>query len=146
MACTWAGHAPLAPRDVVVMLPSIEEAAPAVRAVFGQYGRHDARHIPFDIADVGARASSPLVTALQWLLKLPQQRCRLSELCDLLDVPAVAARVGLAADDLPQLTHWMAGAGIRWGLNHAQRAQLGLAACGDPNSAWFGLQIGRAHV
>ena len=135
-----AGQAALAPRDVVVMLPSIEEAAPAVRAVFGQYGRHDARHIPFDIADVGARASSPLVTALQWLLHLPQQRCRLSELCDLLDVPAVADRMGLAADALPQLTQWMAGAGIRWGLNHAQRAQLGLQACGDPNSAWFGLQ------
>ena len=137
---TALGQAALAPRDVVVMLPAIEEAAPAIRAVFGQYGRHDARHIPFDIADVGARASSPLVTALQWLLKLPQQRCRLSELCDLLDVPAVAARVGLAADDLPPLTHWMAGAGIRWGLNHEQRAQLGLEACGDPNSAWFGLR------
>jgi exodeoxyribonuclease V gamma subunit len=131
---------PLAPRDVVVMLPAIEEAAPAIRAVFGQYSRQDARFIPFDIADVGARASSPLVTALQWLLKLPQQRCRLSELCDLLDVPAVAARVGLTADDLPQLTQWMAGAGMRWGLNAAQRAQLGLAACGEPNSAWFGLQ------
>lgn len=131
---------PLAPRDVVVMLPAIEEAAPSIRAVFGQYGRHDARFIPFDIADVGARASSPLVTALQWLLQLPRQRCRLSELCDLLDVPAVAARVGLVADDLPQLTRWMAGAGMRWGLNQAQRAQLGLAACGEPNSAWFGLQ------
>lgn len=134
------GEAALAPRDIVVMLPAIEEAAPSIRAVFGQYGRHDARHIPFDIADLGARTSSPLVAALQWLLKLPQQRCRLSELCDLLDVPAVAARVGLAADDLPQLTRWMAGAGIRWGLSGAQRAQLGLAACGDPNSAWFGLQ------
>ncbi len=40
-----AGRAALAPREVVVMLPSIEEAAPAIRAVFGQYGRHDARHI-----------------------------------------------------------------------------------------------------
>ncbi|MEG0149556.1 MAG: exodeoxyribonuclease V subunit gamma [Comamonas sp.] len=133
-------QARLAPRDVVVMLPAIEEAAPSIRAVFGQYGRHDARYIPFDIADVGARASSPLITALQWLLKLPQQRCRLSELCDLLDVPAVAARVGLDADELPQLTRWMSGAGIRWGLNEAQRSQLGLQACGDPNSAWFGLQ------
>lgn len=134
------GQAPLAPRDIVVMLPAIEEAAPAIRAVFGQYPRHDARHIPFDIADMGARASSTLVAALQWLLRLPQQRCRLSELCDLLDVPAVAARVGLAGEDLPQLARWMAGAGIRWGLNEAQRERLGLAACGDPNSAWFGLQ------
>ncbi|MFT2526078.1 hypothetical protein ACMWQA_26900, partial [Escherichia coli] len=82
----------------------------------------------------GARASSPLAVALQWLLRLPQQRCRLSELCDLLDVPAIAARMGLAADDLPQLTRCMAGAGIRWGLNAPQRGALGLQACGEHNS------------
>ncbi|WP_027016384.1 exodeoxyribonuclease V subunit gamma [Comamonas composti] len=134
------GQAPLAPRDVVVMLPAIEEAAPAIRAVFGQYGRHDARHIPFDIADLGARQSSPLILALQWLLRLPRQRCRLSELCDLLDVPAIAARLGLDAEDLPLLTRWMAGAGIRWGLDAGQRASLGLGACGAHNSALFGLQ------
>lgn len=134
------GQARLAPRDVVVMLPSIATAAPSIRAVFGQYGRHDARYIPFDIADLSARSSSPLVVAVQWLLRLPQQRCRLSELCDLLDVPALAARLDLAAEDLPQLTQWMAGAGIRWGLNADQRGHLGLQACGDANSAWFGLQ------
>ncbi len=134
------GQPPLAPRDVVVMLPAIDTAAPSIRAVFGQYGRHDPRYIPFDIADLGARASSPMAVALQWLLRLPQQRCRLSELCDLLDVPAIAARLGLQPEDLPLLTRWMAGAGIRWGLNMPQRASLGLQACGDHNSAWFGLQ------
>ena len=134
------GQAPLQPRDVIVMLPDIQKAAPSIRAVFGQYGRTDARFIPFDIADLSARAASPMVVALQWLLRLPQQRCRLSELCDLLDVPAVAARFGLASEDVPQLTQWMAGAGIRWGLNAPQRAHLGLAACGDHNSAWFGLR------
>ena len=134
------GQAPLQPRDVIVMLPDIQKAAPSIRAVFGQYGRTDARFIPFDIADLSARASSPMVVALQWLLRLPQQRCRLSELCDLFDVPAVAARFGLAAEDVPQLTQWMAGAGIRWGLNAAQRGSLGLQACGEHNSAWFGLR------
>ncbi|WP_313602545.1 exodeoxyribonuclease V subunit gamma [Comamonas jiangduensis] len=134
------GQAPLQPRDVIVMLPDIQKAAPSIRAVFGQYGRTDARFIPFDIADLSARAASPMLVALQWLLRLPQQRCRLSELCDLLDVPAVAARFGLAAQDVPQLTQWMAGAGIRWGLSDAQRSSLGLAACGDHNSAWFGLR------
>ncbi len=122
------------------MLPDIQKAAPSIRAVFGQYGRTDARFIPFDIADLSARAASPMLVALQWLLRLPQQRCRLSELCDLLDVPAVAARFGLAAQDVPQLTQWMAGAGIRWGLSDAQRSSLGLEACGDHNSAWFGLR------
>ncbi|MEG2630558.1 MAG: exodeoxyribonuclease V subunit gamma, partial [Comamonas sp.] len=134
-----AGRQPLQPRDVVVMVPAIEGVAASIRAVFGQYGRHDARHIPFDIADLSASDNNPLVAALQWLLRLPQQRCRLSELRDLLDVPAVAARFGLDAEDLPQLSAWMAGAGIRWGLNAEQRGALGLAACGEHNSAWFGL-------
>ena len=133
-------NAALQPRDVVVMVPDIDLMAPAIRAVFSQYGRHDARYIPFDITDLSARAKSPLITALEWLLRLPQQRCRLSELRDLLDVPAVAARFDIAEDALGRLTQWMAGAGIRWGLNAAQRADLGLDACGAQNSALFGLQ------
>ncbi|GAB1386687.1 exodeoxyribonuclease V subunit gamma [Melaminivora sp.] len=134
------GQAALQPRDIVVMLPNVQDAAPAIRAVFGQYPRHDARHIPFDIADLSARQASPLVAALQWLLPLPRQRLHLSQLCDLLQVGAVAQRLGLDADALPQLVAWMQGAGIRWGLHGAHRASLQLAACGEANSAWFGLR------
>ena len=77
------------------MVPDIERFAPAIRAVFGQYPRSDPRFIPFDIADLGAQAISPLVHALQWLLALPQQRGRMSELVELLEVPALAARFGV---------------------------------------------------
>jgi len=135
-----AGQARLNPRDIIVMVPDIQALAPAIRAVFGQYKRGDARHIPFDIADMGAQASSPLIAAVAWLVRLPTQRCRMSELVDLLAVPAVAARFGIASESLPQLTQWMEGAGIRWGLNAEHRADLGLDACGDQNSAWFGLR------
>lgn len=134
------GGKPLRPRDIVVMVPAIDDFAPAIRAVFGQYGRHDARHIPFDIADLSARASSPLMSAVEWLLRIPHDRCRLSDLGDLLDVPAIAARFGIAADGLPRLTRWMSGAGIRWGLDADHRAGLGLGACGAQNTALFGLQ------
>lgn len=132
--------APLQPRDVVVMVPDIETMAPAIRAVFGQYQRHDRRYIPFDIADLSAQSSSLVVTALEWLLRVPAQRCRLSELADLLEVPALAARFGLTAELLPQLIRWMSGAGMCWGLNTPHRQQLGLASCGEQNSAWFALQ------
>lgn len=130
----------LNPRDVIVMVPDIEQMAPAIRAVFGQYKRQDARFIPFDIADMSAKTSSPLIGAIDWLLRLPQQRCRMSELVDLLEVSAVAARFGIDQESLPKLTHWMVGAGIRWGLNEEHRSDLGLLACGDQNSAWFGLR------
>ncbi len=132
--------AALNPRDVIVMVPDIEALAPTIRAVFGQYKRQDPRFIPFDIADLGAQSSSPLIGAVAWLLQLPQQRCRMSELVDLLEVPAIAARFGITQDDVPRLTQWMTGAGIRWGLHEGHRADLGLSACGDQNSAWFGLR------
>ncbi len=132
--------AALAPRDIVVMVPDIDQFAPAIRSVFGQYPRQDARFIPYDIADLKERGHNPLLIALEWLLRLPQQRCRLSEVRDLLDVPAVAERFGLQAQDLPRLSQWMEGAGIRWGLNLAQRTDLGLAACGEQNSWLFGLR------
>ncbi|WP_247736668.1 exodeoxyribonuclease V subunit gamma [Thauera aromatica] len=134
------GGKPLRPRDIVVMVPAIDDFAPAIRAVFGQYGRHDPRHIPFDIADLSARASSPLMTAIEWLLRIPHDRCRLSDLTALLDVPAIAARFGIAEDALPRLTQWISGAGIRWGLDATHREGLGLGACGAQNTALFGLQ------
>jgi exodeoxyribonuclease V gamma subunit len=137
---TPPGDQPVSPRDVVVMVPDIETMAPAIRAVFGQYKRADARFIPFDIADLGAQAISPLIHAHEWLLALPQQRSRMSELVELLEVPALAARFGLKEDGLPTLLRWMAGSGIRWGLSAEHRAGLGLGVCGDDNSVLFGVQ------
>jgi len=137
---TPPGGQALSPRDVVVMVPDIEAMAPAIRAVFGQYKRSDARFIPFDIADLGAQAISPLIHAVEWLLALPQQRGRMSELVELIEVPALAARFGLSDTDLPTLVRWMAGSGIRWGLSAEHRAGLGLGVCGEDNSALFGVQ------
>lgn len=135
---------PLRPRDVVVMVPDIELFSPAIRAVFGQYSRHDSstqsRHIPYTIADVKDRSINPLLLALDYLLRLPQQRCRQSELRDLLDVPALASRFGLDADDLPQLNQWITGAGIRWGLDQQHRDGLGLGASGEQNAWIFGIR------
>ena len=134
------GGAALSPRDVVVMVPDIERMAPAIDAVFGQYPRSDVRHIPYAIADLGAQATSPLIHAVQWLLALPQERAHMSDLVALLEVPALARRFGVDEAGLPLLTRWMAGSGIRWGLSGEHRAGLGLQACGDVNSALFGVQ------
>ncbi|KPF50682.1 exodeoxyribonuclease V subunit gamma [beta proteobacterium AAP65] len=134
-----AGRA-LQPRDIVVMVPDIETFAPAIRAVFGQHGRGHARHIPWGLADQRERGRHPLLLALEWLLRAPQQRHSFSELQGLLEVPALARRFGLAPEDLPTLLAWAQGAGARWGLHAAQRAQLGLASCEGFNSWHFALQ------
>ncbi|MBP8270328.1 MAG: exodeoxyribonuclease V subunit gamma [Sphaerotilus sp.] len=134
------GETPLAPRDIVVMLPDIEPYAPIIHAVFGQHGLHDARHVPYEIADLRQRGRQPLLVAVEWLLRMTEQRCTVSELRDLLDVPALARRFGLHDEDRATAARWLAGAGVRWGLDAVQREGLGLGACGEQNTGLFGLR------
>ena len=134
------GGGALNPRDIVVMVPNIEGFAAAIRSVFGQHARRDPRHIPWGIADQLQRGHQSLLVALEWLLRAPQQRFTASQLRDLLDVPAVASRLAIEPDDLPLLVQWIEGAGVRWGLNAAQRDSLGLGASGEHNTWDFGLR------
>lgn len=130
----------LRPRDVIVMVPDIDSYAPLIRAVFGQLDRNDPRFIPFTMADQGQRGRDPLLIAVEHLLKLPDSRFPVSEILDLLDVPALRARFGVEERDLPTLHSWIEGAGIRWGMNAEQRAGLGLPEALEQNSWRFGLR------
>lgn len=114
----------LRPRDILVMVPDVDRYAPHIAAVFGQHDPGDARHIPYTLADQTQRHQAPLLTALTLLLSLPESRLTVSEVLDLLDVPALRRRFGIAADDLPRLRQWLSQAGIRWGLDAAHRARL----------------------
>ncbi len=138
---SWFGQGDgLRPRDVVVMVPDIDTFTAAIHAVFDQHKRSDPRFIPFEIGDVKDRSVNPLLVALEWLLRLPQQRCRQSEVRDLLDVPALAARFALADDDLDTLGHWIEGASVRWGLDQQHRDGLGLGSAGEQNAWIFGVR------
>jgi exodeoxyribonuclease V gamma subunit len=133
----------LRPRDVIVMVPDIEAYAPHIQAVFGLLERGDPRHIPFSVADRGQRSADPLVGALDTLLNLPYSRVAVSDLLDLLDVPALRRRFGIDEADLPKLRAWIRGANIRWGLHEAQRESLGLPAGAEraaPHTWLFGLR------
>jgi exodeoxyribonuclease V gamma subunit len=130
----------LRPRDVIVMVPDIDSYAPHIRAVFGQMERDDPRFIPFTLADQGQRGREPLLIAVEHLLKLPDSRFPVSEVLDLLDVPALRARFKIQERDLATLHRWIEGAGIRWGLNAQQREGLGLPQSLEQNSWHFGLR------
>ncbi|MBF2966499.1 exodeoxyribonuclease V subunit gamma, partial [Pseudomonas aeruginosa] len=104
----------LKPRDVIVMVPDINAYAPHIEAVFGQVPRDDQRFIPYTLADQGQRGREPLLIALEHLLKLPDSRFAVSEILDLLDVPALRRRFGVDEADLATLHRWIEGAGVRW--------------------------------
>ncbi|PMR72818.1 exodeoxyribonuclease V subunit gamma [Billgrantia endophytica] len=130
----------LRPRDVIVMVPDIDHYAPHVQAVFGQLDRDDPRHVPYTLSDQGSRHRLPLLIALEALLRLPELRLSVSELLDLIDVPALRTRFGIDENDLPTLRRWIEGAGIRWGLHGRQRASLDLPAGMEQNTWAFGLR------
>lgn len=129
----------LSPRDILVMVPNIDTYAPHVKAVFGLIDQQDPRYIPFSLADQGRRQLDPLLKALEQLLSLPQSRFAVSELLDLLEVPALRQRFKIAETDLPLLHRWICGANIRWGLHAEQRTSLGLPKFTE-NTWQFGLR------
>ncbi len=132
----------LRPRDVIVMVPDIDAYAPHVQAVFGLAEADDPRHIPFSLSDRARRRFDPLVRALELLLALPQSRVGVSDVLDLLQVPALRRRFGLDDDDVPLLHRWMRESNIRWGLHGEHRSALDLPGSEDAaqNSWLFGLR------
>ncbi|MGI9153642.1 MAG: exodeoxyribonuclease V subunit gamma, partial [Rubrivivax sp.] len=147
----------LSPRDVLVMVPDIQAYAPLVQAVFGGSGgsggsgglgglgasaapQDRLRRLPFTVVDRGARHHEPLSSALERLLGLPQSRLGISEVQDLLQVPALRRRFGIDEAHLPRLQAWLTQAGIRWGLDAEHRAALGLPQGLEHNTWTLGLQ------
>ncbi|MEW9573044.1 exodeoxyribonuclease V subunit gamma [Rhodanobacter sp. Si-c] len=130
---------PLAPRDVMVMVPDIQTYAPHIQAVFGRVPPGDPRHLPCSIADRPARGAAPLLVALEQLLRLPESRFTAGDILDLLDAPALRRRFHLDETALPVLRRWIEGAGIRWGLDGAQKQNLDLPP--EEQNTWrFGLR------
>ncbi|WP_375176837.1 exodeoxyribonuclease V subunit gamma [Marinobacter mobilis] len=130
----------LRPQDIIVMVPDIDSYTPHIQAVFGQLDPHDPRYIPFTVSDQGQRHKLPALIALEKLLSLPESRLAVSDILDLLDVPALRQRFGLEESDLPQLHQWIHGANIRWGLDGAHRACHELPEGMEQNTWLFGLR------
>ena len=112
------------------MVPDVNAYAPHVQAVFGLLEPADPRYIPYTLADQGQRHHDPLLGALEKILALPQSRLAVSDLLDLLEVPALRARFGIAEDQLPLLHRW-----VRQGqhpLGPARRAAGAASTCRRP--------------
>ena len=115
----------LAPRDIVVMTPDIETYAPFVQAVFGS-PEDDARSIPFNVADRGARRQSQVIDTFLRFLDLPNTRLGAATVLGLLETPAVRERFALTEPDLVLARNWIEETNIRWGIDASHRERLSL--------------------
>lgn len=131
-------------RDVIVMCPDIETFAPLVHAAFGgddlrgaggsgdgssgnasEDSERDADggvpRLRVRLADRSLRQTNPLLAVAAQVLVLAGARVTASEVLDLVSRPPVARRFRFDQDDLSTLERWVAGTGIRWGLDAAHR-------------------------
>lgn len=117
---------PPRPGDILVVTPDLEAAAPLVEAVFGNAPPE--RFIPYLVSGRARVAENPLARAFLDLLRLLSSRCSASQTFDLLRQTPVRRRLGLEEADLERVRSWLRAAGVRWGLDAAQRRELGLPA------------------
>jgi len=122
----------LTPADVLVIASDIDRYAPLVDAVFGT--ADPARRIPYQIAGRAARRVAPLIQDFYDLLAVPEGRCDPNAVLALLEVDAVRRRFGLVPPDLETIRNWIRDAGIRWGVDAADRAARGVPAL--PEHTW----------
>jgi exodeoxyribonuclease V gamma subunit len=126
----------LEPRDIVVMAPDIDRYSPYVEAVFG--AAEAPMRIPWAISDRRVAAGQPVLEAVGLLVALPRSRFEASGLLSLLEVAAVCRRFGLDDEGVERIRTWVRESGVRWGLDGAMRADLGLPE--EPANSWaFGL-------
>lgn len=131
--------ASLTPTDIIVMVPDMSIYAPAIAAIFGRIDRSDPRFIPFTISDQTTGSQTPVINALDRLLRLPQARLGRSEVLDLLGTPLLRAKFGIKEADIPTLHTWIDAAGIRWGLDAMHREHFDLPPGITQNTWLFGL-------
>ena len=131
----------LTPRDVVVMLPDVDQYSPWIQAVFGGLPDHhsDPRYIPFAISDRSASQEFPLLKGLLQLLDLDNQRCGAQEMLELLEIPAIQRCFQINEKGFELLRRWIDESGIRWGLSPEHQTGFGVPP--RENNSWlFGLK------
>ena len=138
----------LQPRDVVVMMPDVENWSPLVHAVFDR-AQDDPRYIPYRVADRSLRRDNPVAEALLAVMDLADARMTASQVLDLLGHDPVRERFGILPGELEDIAAWVKSSGIRWGIDAQHRVDWGQPAADGLNTWRFGLDrmlLGTAAV
>lgn len=127
----------LGPDDVIVLCPAIDDYAPFIDAVFGVRG--DGVPIPHRIADRKLRSDQAAIDAFLRVLAALDGRLTAVEVVDLLELPPLRERFGIAEADVERLGTWIGDAGVRWGIDAEHRAAAGQPELSE-NTWRFGLE------
>lgn len=128
----------ISPKDILVMVPDIDEYASYIEAVFGT-PESEKSAIPFSIADRNLRKQSRIAEAMINILMLKDTNFSVVSVIDILTVPEVRQKFYLSDDDVEKISEWLMQSGIRWGLDkHDRKKNIGVEF--EQNSWKYGLE------
>ncbi|MDP2359267.1 MAG: exodeoxyribonuclease V subunit gamma [bacterium] len=120
-------HPDLRPGDVLVLVPDLEAARPALEAVLE--GQEEERRLPWRL--LGGQARRSMAQALAQVMALAGGRWELAAVLAPLSCPALRRRHRIPAEELPRLQEWCTEAGVVWGWDAADRAARDLPAVAE---------------
>jgi len=120
----FAADPTLKPADVLVMAPDIDIYAPLIGSVFD--ARDDTPYLPWSITDLSGHQGQLAMEAFVNLIELCNSRYTAPDVMALLENPLIMERFGFVQDDISSIRAGIRDSGIRWGLDHNQKAHQGL--------------------
>lgn len=108
----------LAPHEIAVFAPDINDYAPFVSAVFSK------GILPYCISNLEISTLSPTFRAFKLLLNLPNEKFSKEALLQLFATSSFRDKFLLSSEDLTSIQSWVDQVGIRWGLDGKQRQLL----------------------
>jgi exodeoxyribonuclease V gamma subunit len=124
----------LRPEEIAVLAPDIAAYAPYIGAVFGgspTAAGPSSVGIPHGLTRAPGDAAGDALEVAVALLGLTRARLTVAELFDVVALPLVRARFGIARGELEDLREAVALAGARFGIDAQHRGRLGLPALGE---------------
>lgn len=112
------------PKDILVMVPNIEDYAPYIESVFGSLSYDDPNYLPYSICDKTAKTSSKIADAVLKLLTIGEIKIAASTVVELLSVEPLAQKFEITPDDLNVIISWFKDAGIHWGIDNTDVFQV----------------------
>ncbi len=126
----------LAPGDILVMSPDIEEYTGSIQGIFGNSGG-DIPHIPFRIVDRKLKNSSVSIETFFKILALGDGRFTASHVLSIAECEEIRKKFDLSREDVNLAARWVREARVFWGIDASYKEELGLPGVAE-NTWSFG--------
>ena len=115
----------LAPGDILVMSPDIEEYSSSIHGIFSRHGSGIPR-IPFRIADRKLKNTSTAVSTFFRVLMLGEERFTSASILSIAECDEVRDRYNLSREDMDKIGRWIRDTSVFWGIDSRHKEELDL--------------------